>query len=176
MFTKKKAKERELLPAEYLVEPSFKFDLYVPRIETHPLYRQMSAYQISPSAFMGDKNHHWLYVLKLSGGNIYVGMTANINPYNRIKMHFNGLGAKWTRMHQPIDVIEIRDLGECYKWQAEDVEEQLTMHYSKEYGEKKVRGGIRTDPVYRGPITKFLEGYGVIIYVIIIILLMLFLG
>ena len=43
-----------------------------------------------------------LYILRLINGKYYVGISQN--PQKRIKDHFAGRGAGWTRTHKPVGV------------------------------------------------------------------------
>jgi predicted GIY-YIG superfamily endonuclease len=100
--------------------------------------------------------HYWLYALKLNDDKYYVGMTAKKNPYDRILQHGNldenSYSATWTKLHTPLEVLEIRDIGDVTKSQAKELEQQLTQAYMKAYGYQKVRGGQVT---YSGKIWKF---------------------
>lgn len=104
--------------------------------------------------------HFRLYALKLKDGKYYVGMTAKRNPYDRIRSHGSFLGARWTMVHQPIEVMEVKDIGYVTSTEAERQEQELTLTYMKEYGYKNVRGGSVT---YTGQILKvgnwFFRGY-----------------
>lgn len=78
------------------------------------------------------------YVLSLEGGNVYVGVTYNFNQ--RIAQHMAGTGAKWTRLHKPIEVIEIiLDVTPA-------TENETTLKYIEEYGPARVRGGSWSSP------------------------------
>jgi predicted GIY-YIG superfamily endonuclease len=78
------------------------------------------------------------YVLSLEGGNIYVGVTYNFNQ--RIAQHMAGTGAKWTRLHKPLEVIEIiLDVTPA-------TENEVTLRYIEEYGPARVRGGSWSSP------------------------------
>tara|TARA_R110000851_G_scaffold136706_4_gene272341 strand:+ start:282 stop:587 length:306 start_codon:yes stop_codon:yes gene_type:complete len=70
------------------------------------------------------------YVLELEDNNYYIGSTYNFNI--RYAQHEQGMGAKWTRLHAPISVKEIR--FDCN-------ENQLTLEYMRLIGYKNVRGG-----------------------------------
>ena len=45
------------------------------------------------------------YVLELEGDNYYVGLTSNLP--RRIKEHFSGKGAQWTKIHPPRKVLSV---------------------------------------------------------------------
>ncbi|MEM2098798.1 MAG: GIY-YIG nuclease family protein [Candidatus Bathyarchaeia archaeon] len=51
--------------------------------------------------------HFYVYVILCADGSFYTGYTKNID--NRLKLHENGKGARYTRMHKPqkIAYIEI---------------------------------------------------------------------
>lgn len=100
--------------------------------------------------------HYWLYALKLEGDRYYIGMTARRIPYDRIRAHRDMSGARWTMLHKPLQIYEIRDIGRTTKLNAEMMEQKLTLAYMQLYGYKNVRGGEVT---YTGRIFKFGKHY-----------------
>lgn len=98
----------------------------------------------------------WLYVLRLTDGKYYVGITSRKNPYMRINQHGGPLGAKWTALHKPKGVEELRDLGEITWEHALKIEQATTLHYAKQYGYNNVRGGRLT---YRGKYVRLFDRY-----------------
>lgn len=71
-----------------------------------------------------------IYILELEGGKYYVGQSDDIE--SRLRSHFNGRGAVWTKIHRPIRVIGRHDS------EAEDFYTIETMY---KYGIENVRGG-----------------------------------
>lgn len=69
------------------------------------------------------------YVLKLENDKWYVGKTHNINL--RYAQHLCGNGAKWTRLHKPIDCTKVSFLIS---------EKEMTLKYMKKHGWENVRG------------------------------------
>lgn len=112
----------------------------------------------------GPDKPYWLYALKLEHGKYYVGFTARYNPYDRIMQHVEGVGdgARWTELHKPIKVVEVRDIGNTNLERVKGLEQNLTWEYMKIYGANNVRGGIIN---YTGKILRlgdsFLFGYQV---------------
>ena len=101
---------------------------------------------IPESKYYEPKKPYWLYALKLEHNKYYVGFTGKQNPYNRVKEHIEGEGAKWTQLHKPVEVLEIRDAGEMTLTQIKAYEQNLTWAYMQAYGTNKVRGGIFNYP------------------------------
>lgn len=55
------------------------------------------------------KNRHlqaYVYVLACSGGTYYVGFTRYL--HNRLKLHWLGKGAYFTKKHKPLRLLEYR--------------------------------------------------------------------
>ena len=80
-----------------------------------------------------------LYVLKLEDDCWYIGMSYN--PDKRFIQHSKGKGAKWTSVHPPIKIIEIKATGKYIQDQAARLEDDLTLEYALKYGSAYVRGG-----------------------------------
>jgi predicted GIY-YIG superfamily endonuclease len=79
-------------------------------------------------------NHYALvYVIKLDNDKIYVWITYTFNL--RYAQHECGEGAKWTRKHKPIAIIEVVPNA------STEVENTKTIEYMKLYGLENVRGG-----------------------------------
>jgi predicted GIY-YIG superfamily endonuclease len=74
-----------------------------------------------------------VYVLELEDSCVYVGATMNFNV--RMAQHFSGIGAKWTKLHKPLKVLEV-----IYPMIA-GLENTITQKYFALYGKEKVRGG-----------------------------------
>ncbi|RKQ33013.1 GIY-YIG nuclease family protein [Oceanobacillus halophilus] len=52
-----------------------------------------------------DNNEHTVYILKCKDNSLYTGYTNNLE--NRLKMHREGKGAKYTRGRGPFQVVYI---------------------------------------------------------------------
>jgi predicted GIY-YIG superfamily endonuclease len=74
-----------------------------------------------------------IYILRLNNDKWYVGRTANVE--RRFEQHKKGEGSKWTFLHQPINIHEVR---EC---KSDDDEDNVTIEYMKQFGIYNVRGG-----------------------------------
>ncbi|QHA38764.1 hypothetical protein D5E69_23320 (plasmid) [Rossellomorea marisflavi] len=83
--------------------------------------------------------HRYIYILELECEHFYVGQTSNLDL--RIKKHFRGKGSSWTRIHSPVKVREIINLGVTTYNCAEKLENYYTVKYMKEYHWTRVRGG-----------------------------------
>ncbi|NDJ58759.1 GIY-YIG nuclease family protein [Enterobacteriaceae bacterium 4M9] len=84
----------------------------------------------------------YLYVLELSNGCYYVGLTADIKK--RIDTHFNGKGAEWTRLNPPLRLMYSINTGTKKTRDAEIIESEATITLMLKYGISKVRGGCYT--------------------------------
>jgi predicted GIY-YIG superfamily endonuclease len=74
-----------------------------------------------------------VYVLKLQGGNYYVGKSNDV--IGRFQEHMKGNGSAWTRKHTPMNIVESRDGVSVFE------EDKVTKEYMLKYGIDKVRGG-----------------------------------
>jgi predicted GIY-YIG superfamily endonuclease len=74
-----------------------------------------------------------VYVLKLQGGNYYVGKSDDV--ITRFQQHMSGSGSAWTRKHKPLSIVESRDGVSVFE------EDKVTKEYMVKYGIDKVRGG-----------------------------------
>jgi hypothetical protein len=77
----------------------------------------------------------YIYILKLQNGKYYIGKTSN--PYFRIVEHFNLEGSEWTKLYNPIKLLELIE-GDDYD------EDKYTKIYMDKYGIDNVRGGSYT--------------------------------
>jgi len=74
-----------------------------------------------------------IYILKLKGGNYYVGKTHNVEK--RFKEHTSGYGSAWTKKYKPISIDKIIKNASKYD------EDRYVKEYMEKYGIDKVRGG-----------------------------------
>lgn len=81
-----------------------------------------------------------LYVLLLTGNKYYVGITAQ-KVESRYQQHVNGTGAKWTKLHKPLGILETTKLGYMSESEATKYENKKTRELINEHGTKNVRGG-----------------------------------
>ena len=73
-----------------------------------------------------------IYVLELQNGKFYVGKTET--PMQRITAHFAGRGSKWTKLHPPVEIVEVFE-GDKFD------EDKTTIQLMDEHGIDNVRGG-----------------------------------
>ena len=78
-----------------------------------------------------------IYILKCEDDKYYVGKIAS-NVWKRIKQHFDGKGAKWTKRYQPIDIVDVR------RGLTDRDESKITIDFMKAHGIHNVRGGAYT--------------------------------
>ena len=81
----------------------------------------------------------FIYVLKLENNKYYVGKTNNIDF--RLEQHFNYGGSKWTKIHKPIEVVEM--VPDCDAFD----EDKYTIMYMDKHGIDNVRGGSYTTTI-----------------------------
>jgi predicted GIY-YIG superfamily endonuclease len=74
-----------------------------------------------------------IYVLRLEGGNYYIGKSDDV--MRRYQQHLNGNGSAWTRKYKPVA------LDKTYKSASPFDEDKITKEYMSKYGMDKVRGG-----------------------------------
>ncbi len=77
----------------------------------------------------------FVYVLKLQGGNWYVGSTNNVE--SRMCEHFNGNGSLWTQRWPPCSVTEVI---ECPTGDPLPLERSKTAQLAMQFGWQKVMG------------------------------------
>ena len=75
-----------------------------------------------------------VYILRLVAGKYYVGISKN--PQKRIKDHFAGRGAGWTRKHAPLAVEAVYNGVNVFE------EDMWTKRLMAEKGILNVRGGF----------------------------------
>jgi predicted GIY-YIG superfamily endonuclease len=74
-----------------------------------------------------------VYVLRLEDDCYYIGSSYTLNQ--RLAQHWGGNGAKWTRLHKPIEVVEV-----IYP-AVKTTENETTKRYMEKFGADKVKGG-----------------------------------
>lgn len=74
-----------------------------------------------------------IYVLELEQGKYYVGRTIDVKK--RWKEHKLGIGAKWTKIYKPKQIIDIKYNADCFD------EDKYVKIYMDKYGIDNVRGG-----------------------------------
>ena len=79
----------------------------------------------------------FVYVLLFEDDCYYIGWSQDVQV--RICSHFLGAGAKWTQLHKPIDVIDVKEGCSTL------LETLTTLVYMCKHGYEKVRGGGYTN-------------------------------
>lgn len=74
-----------------------------------------------------------IYILRLQGGNYYVGKTADLLA--RLQAHMDGNGTAWTKVHKVVEVEKIIEDASPFE------EDKQVKEYMSRYGIEKVRGG-----------------------------------
>lgn len=78
-----------------------------------------------------------VYVLELESGKYYVGESNN--PKNRIRAHFEGRGALWTRLYPPVQAIQPFTKRQDEFWELSETIQRMGYH-----GIDNVRGSLFT--------------------------------
>lgn len=73
-----------------------------------------------------------VYVLLLKNAHFYIGITDNLKK--RIKQHFPGIGAVWTKQYPPVKVLEVIPNGSLL------LETKITRDYMNRYGKDRAHG------------------------------------
>jgi len=77
--------------------------------------------------------HSLVYVLELEDDCWYIGKTHHLNV--RLAQHWQGTGAKWTRIHKPLRLSRVS---------MTETEQKVALDYIALYGKENVRGGSWT--------------------------------
>jgi hypothetical protein len=93
-----------------------------------------------------------VYVLELRNSKYYVGKTVK-DPQVRFDEHAQGNGAAWTRIHKPIQIINVIENADNFE------EDRQTKIYMSEYGINNVRGGSYTSIILSDIQIRHLESY-----------------
>lgn len=100
--------------------------------------------------FAGIPDEPGVYVLRLRRDKYYVGYSVNLR--DRIRSHFDGDGAAWTRVHPPCDVHQI------HEGKTEVDEQIITLQMMQEFGWEQVRGGRYCQVKMPAPPPEFVKG------------------
>ena len=82
-----------------------------------------------------------LYVIRLNGGQYYVGITSRRDFMIRINEHGSLFGARVNRGKRVEAIEEIHPLGRVTGLEAQNIENDMMIDYRKRYGWNKVKGG-----------------------------------
>lgn len=88
------------------------------------------------------KGKAYVYVLKLQDDCIYTGFTENV--VERLNCHFSATGSAWTRLHPPMEVMQIVE-GD------RSLEREKTLEMMRVHGWEKVRGATWCKTDMRNP-------------------------
>jgi predicted GIY-YIG superfamily endonuclease len=90
-----------------------------------------------------------IYILALEDNCFYVGRTENLPK--RIRDHFSGRGAAWTKVHRPIGVVK------TIRCRHNEEEDMWTKKMMGQYSVAQVRGGSHCQVTLDGDQKKYLE-------------------
>jgi predicted GIY-YIG superfamily endonuclease len=74
-----------------------------------------------------------VYVLECEQDKYYIGKTHHLNM--RLAQHWEGKGAKWTKLYKPIKLLRVI---------MNETEEKVAKDYIALFGKENVRGGSWT--------------------------------
>lgn len=86
------------------------------------------------------KSIWFLYVLECNNNKIYVGITYGIKK--RILQHLEGRGATFTKKNPPLQCIELFELDDISRDEAELYETYKTIEWATKIGGENVAGGV----------------------------------
>jgi len=52
---------------------------------------------------------YYVYMILCEGNSFYTGYTKNLN--SRMRLHNNGKGARYTKMHKPKELVHVEEYG-----------------------------------------------------------------
>lgn len=85
-------------------------------------------------------NNWYYYVLQLSNGKYYIGITTDVSKRIREHTYKTRQSAKFTKANDVLDVLEIQYIGLTNSNYAKKVEREVTIRYMELKGWKNVRG------------------------------------
>ena len=95
-----------------------------------------------------------IYILKLVGGNYYIGKSSDVAA--RVQEHFDGTGSAWTVRYRPLAVERIIEGADSFD------EDSWVKRYMSQKGIDKVRGGsyssLELDPMQIATLNHELNG------------------
>ena len=99
-----------------------------------------------------------LYILELTDGKYYVGITRDMDK--RYKQHLKGKGSNWTRLHKPVRIKQVIETTTKVESEAALMEDKLTIETAIQYGLNNVRGGgyCQTRPTWPPHVYTQFEG------------------
>jgi predicted GIY-YIG superfamily endonuclease len=96
----------------------------------------------APIQFDNQAIRDWtLYVIRLTNGDYYIGITSRKDFMRRIRQHGGRTGAKVNRGKVVEEIIEVQHLGKISGLKAQSIENDMMLDYRKRFGARKVRGG-----------------------------------
>ena len=126
----------------------------------------------------GRRRHYSLYVLKLTDGKYYVGLTSK-TPQETFWEHQHDIrAASWTQKYKPTQLFDSKNLGVITYAEAEKYESKVTRLYMKKYGLNNVRGGDLTgidDYIVRFGRVFNLSGWQMIVGIVFLLLVIVIL-
>jgi predicted GIY-YIG superfamily endonuclease len=95
---------------------------------------------MSAPEYVRREPEYSVYALALEDDCYYVGKAKY--EQKRIRAHFRGKGAEWTKVHEPVEVDFVEDVGS--NEEAKEREREVVEKYIEQYGKESVRGAGHT--------------------------------
>jgi len=72
---------------------------------------------------------YYVYIIQCRGGSFYTGYTKNLD--SRMKLHANGKGARYTRIHKPKKLVHIEEFASISEAMKREKRIKKLTHHQK---------------------------------------------
>ncbi|PIU59524.1 hypothetical protein COS86_03780 [Candidatus Bathyarchaeota archaeon CG07_land_8_20_14_0_80_47_9] len=95
---------------------------------------------------------YYVYIIQCEGNSFYTGYTRNLN--SRMRLHLNGKGARYTKMHRPEKVVYTEELGSIAEAMKREKQIKRLTHCQKlrlAKSQTRLKQHSRKAKIYRDP-------------------------